>query len=110
MITNFMGNIIKDYLQSQKDIGEFLKRNDLTRTQFNTILYLGCYGESSVGEIPGGEKSDSLLSREISKLWKRDIVSKQIPEDNQRLRLINLRPKGKELYLSAQNLVEILYK
>ena len=106
-----MTNQIENYFEFKSKIEEFMEEKNLTETQLNTILYTGSKGleKVSIGEIPRRRKSMSLVSTETSKLWKKGIINKEMPQDNQRIRMISLREEGKEIYNQAKKIIEDYY-
>ncbi len=75
------------------------KSSALTRREELLLEIIGLRGQSSVSCIRASYPSVTLssISSSITALWKKKLVEKQINPDDQRLTMIRLSDKGKEV-------------
>ncbi len=75
------------------------KSSVLTRREELLLEIIGLRGQSSVSSIRASYPSVTLssISSSITALWKKKLVEKQINPDDQRLTMIRLSDKGKEV-------------
>ncbi|MCK4553241.1 hypothetical protein KAT80_03485 [Candidatus Pacearchaeota archaeon] len=106
-----MEQTTKKYFDLKKAMNKLRKKNKLTMSQLEIVL---CIGEKSreqnsnginVGNISYIGVSEPFVSREVSKLWRKNFVFKN-PTEDQRERKIVLTEKGYCIYQQAWKILD----
>jgi DNA-binding MarR family transcriptional regulator len=82
----------------------------LTRREELLLEIIGLRGPSSVSSIRASYPSVTLssISSSITELWKKKLVEKHVNPDDQRLTMIKLSEKGKEVLTSIRKSQKIM--
>jgi MarR family transcriptional regulator, 2-MHQ and catechol-resistance regulon repressor len=94
-----MRELVRTYQAFSSYSEAHVRQFDLTPAQFDVIATLGNTNGLSMGEI--GEKTlitKGTLTGVIDRLIKKQLVIRQVPEDNRRNVIVQLTPQGQEIF------------